>query len=228
VAVNRVSDRQTDAAGRQTAGSRQHGTRFETSCADDGSVTKYARNCSNPTSSTPQFPGKHTACHCQPCAPAVHTRHTTHLNSVNSCMSDGLNITRARSSLFLKPLRRTSRQPAGTLLVSPTKFITKGVAGRLMMSVGVPDCRGEGAQQWAQSQVHNRKLRLDYVVGVLDCGQGERNRETCCKNTHRTAQACVLTLRSLCCPCCRHTTNQKTTQTHPHTHTRPQNPSPVQ
>lgn len=55
-------------------------------------------------------------------------------------MSEGLNITRARPSLFLKPLRRTSRQPAGTLFVSPTKFITNGVAGRLMMSVGVPDC----------------------------------------------------------------------------------------
>jgi hypothetical protein len=24
--------------------------------------------------------------------------------------------------------------------VSPTKFITNGVAGRLMMSLGVPDC----------------------------------------------------------------------------------------
>lgn len=66
----------------------------------------------------------------------------THLNSVKSCMSLGLNMTRDFSNPFLKPLRRTSRQEAGTLLVSPTKFITNGVAGRLMMSVGVPDCKG--------------------------------------------------------------------------------------
>jgi hypothetical protein len=57
-------------------------------------------------------------------------------------MSLGLNMTRDFSNPFLKPLRRTSRQEAGTLLVSPTKFITNGVAGRLMMSVGVPDCKG--------------------------------------------------------------------------------------
>jgi hypothetical protein len=52
-------------------------------------------------------------------------------------------MTRDLARPFLKPLRRTNRQLAGTLLVSPTKFITKGVAGRLMMSVGVPDCTAD-------------------------------------------------------------------------------------
>jgi hypothetical protein len=57
-------------------------------------------------------------------------------------------MTRDFSRPFLKPLRLTSRHEAGTLLVSPTKFITKGVAGRLMMSVGVPDCgAGDRRQQ---------------------------------------------------------------------------------
>lgn len=42
--------------------------------------------------------------------------------------------------LVSQRLRRTSKQPAGTAFVSPTNFMTKGVAGPRMMSVGVPCC----------------------------------------------------------------------------------------